>query len=165
MKKIDFWSGLFHGGLNDIRVNRINDAASHINSLRRNSKHRMRSMRELFRKHRVQSKEIANLRKVVDILTELLVASGHLDANELRMRIEQELTTFEPEPLDDDAGPYRGYGTQPPPTNDDAGSSPSQSTHTVACYVCDKMVLQSDTMITAKGLVCDPCYGTRRIRF
>jgi hypothetical protein len=128
----------------------VNEAASELQGLDLTVEGLTGQVRRLAQLGQEQGQQIVRLQAVVDLLLDLVVEKGLVDADHLRDRVQTVLAALEPPPppvVTAAAGPYRS-GPAPLP-------APERQT---ACVRCGQQVPLSKTVMTAEGEVCDACH-------
>lgn len=155
MAKIGFWEGLF-GDVGHYERNAINDNAEGLSMMMEaqysNAAHNAKQMRKLYALDHAQSKELARLRTMVRVLSDVVIELG-FDRDRLANIMEDALDVLESEKTmtegsyGPDGSPYRGGGAE-------AQKAEPKTT----CDRCHKEVLLRRTNITEWGTTCDACF-------
>jgi hypothetical protein len=103
--------------------------------------------------------EVDHLRCALSSLTQLLVERGVLDEESVKARFDEAVAELSrdaappPEPADATGSPYRDAS----PAEEEAEEEPPEM---VQCQGCGKSVPAARTNVTARGVLCDACFGT-----
>jgi hypothetical protein len=99
--------------------------------------------------------EVAQLRCALSSLTQLLVERGVLDEASIKVRFDEAVSEL-------------SRASMPPPVATEATGSPYRDAppseeepppKLVQCQGCGKTVLAARSNVTARGILCDACYG------
>jgi len=155
MKRI----GFFEGWLFDVNWREraaLNEAAHALEMQDIANENSSTRFGKLFALDRAQGDEIAKLRCLVEVLSEMLVDAKVLTEDALEFRVKDRVRAMteaaKPKMVGPSSGPYRGGGEAPAPVVPE---------RTVTCGACREEVLARTTQITATGVVCDSCYYAR----
>ncbi len=153
MEKIGFFEAMFHDiGYREREA--LNEAAHSLTMQDIATSHNSRGLEKLFALDRVQAEEIARLRVMVEVLSEMLVDSKVLSKDTLALRVKDSFRILEeskhPVPSKSAEGhPFRGG----PSSKEAVAPEPVTS-----CTRCGEQVYARNTQITANGTICDGCY-------
>ena len=158
MGKIGFWQSLL-GDVGYYEREAINSNHESISMMMdaqaSQSQHLNQQMRKLYELDHAQSKELAQLRTIIRVLSETIIDMG-FDKERLELRMEAALDDLESEKTmaqgaGAGGGPYRGGAMADAPKE----TKPEPKT---VCTRCAKTVLMRRTTITESGNVCDRCH-------
>ncbi|MBI4952031.1 MAG: hypothetical protein HY908_08355 [Myxococcales bacterium] len=147
----------------ELERQKINEAASEINSLADSAAHLGGQIRRLLAVDQAQSTRIAKLEAVVWALIETLAASGAVPTAELNERISGALAPFAPPepPVPEGPGGYRDAPRAAPGAPVPTPPRKPPPVVDVACVACGRQVPSSETLITADGALCEACHTER----
>ncbi|MBT8494542.1 MAG: hypothetical protein KJO07_15910 [Deltaproteobacteria bacterium] len=158
MGKISFWQSLL-GDVGYYEREAINSNHEGLSMMMQaqasQSQHVGSQLRKLYELDHAQSKELAQLRTIVRVLSETIIDMG-FDKERLEQRMEAALDDLESEKTMVEGagvggGPYRGGPVADAPQ--EAMPEP-----TTVCTHCTNTVLVRRTTITEHGNVCDRCH-------
>jgi hypothetical protein len=109
-----------------------------------------------------QRRQIEELKATVQVLVDMLADALLVDRELLRervaLRLEQERD--DPTPMPD---PWLAVAaTKPIHVSGDPYRDAPRGEHTVICGVCQRVVAERLTVITAEGVICDVCAARKR---
>jgi len=164
MEKIGFWESFFDESLGAVERERLNEAATEINSLSLQNNHAWRQIQRLFALDKAQSAELEKLRVTVQVLTEAMIDAEVLDRTLVAERLGSAFTALElrrnPK-APGTGGPFRGgesAGADPNAAAAKVATTPAKPEPKTLCGMCGESVPARMTTITETGVVCDPCF-------